>query len=407
MSRIIRRALSTFPPRAGPSTPTPTPIPTPSTLYPSAPSATSTLPQAVRRRRLESPPHPSASPSPLTDADLHSPENEKLFPLALERDYQDLIRSERFNAVRSQIKLEASVEQEQGEVDVDDAALRALFLKGTAEWRSRVRGYAPRGKQGRHDFLLGIMTGNAQLPAELMTGETAAAGEVTEADGTEQQSQSQSQINDYDSPSAQVVGQRVYLPNIQIRLMRNHTPEGEAYDPFIATFRIPPSMTKNDLRSYLLAVYNLKVSFIRTDNYIGEVGRTRTGSITRKGGASQTYKRAVVGLYEPFHYPDDMEELYAKGLEMGVGDKLAKARDTWLQQNYSLDVSQEMRKRAMFKYYKGGRWRSKTHANMGNTMREIMKRRQEREDSVAEEVKRRWALVGRDQAQAQTQTRTV
>ncbi|WVQ98133.1 hypothetical protein IAU59_005255 [Kwoniella sp. CBS 9459] len=393
MSRIIRRALSTFPPRAGPSTPTP------ATLYPSAPSATSTLPQAVRRRRLESPPHPTASPSPLTDADLHLPDNgDKKFPLALERDYQDLIRSERFNAVRSNIVSPFTETEQDGQVD--DAGLRSLFLKGTAEWRSRVRGYAPRGKQGRHDFLLGVMTGDAQLTA----------GGIAEAEGAEGEAkvaQEQSQSIDYDSPSAQVIGQRVYLPNIQIRLMRNHTPEGESYDPYIATFRIPPSMTKNDLRSYLLAVYNLKVTFIRTDNYIGEVGRTRTGSITRKGGASKTYKRAVVGLHEPFHYPDDMEELYARGLETGVGDKSAKARDTWLQQNYSLDISQEMRKRAMFKYYKGGRWRSKTHANMGNTIREIMKRRQEREDSVTEEVKRRWALVGQDQAGGQAQTQAA
>ncbi|WVF69717.1 hypothetical protein IAT40_004496 [Kwoniella sp. CBS 6097] len=405
MSRIIRRALWTFPPRAGPSTP--------STLYPSAPSATSTLPQAVRRRRLESPPHPSASPSPLSDADLHSSDNEKNFPLALERDYQDLIRSERFNALRNHLISPASnVSAEEGqEAEIDDAGLRSLFLKGTAEWRSRVRGYAPRGKQGRHDFLLGVMTGNAQLPVEIEgegEGEAATGAEDVEGEA-KAKAQEQTQINEYDLPSSQVVGQRVYLPNIQIRLMRNHTPEGESYDPFIATFRIPPSMTKNDLRSYLLAVYNLKVTFIRTDNYIGEVARTRTGSITRKGGASKTYKRAVVGLYEPFHYPDDMEELYARGLEMGVGDKLAQARDTWLQQNYSLDVSQEMRKRAMFKYYKGGRWRSKTHANMGNTIREIMKRRQEREDSVTDEVKRRWAAVGKDQAQtaAQTQTQTA
>ncbi|WRT64705.1 uncharacterized protein IL334_001639 [Kwoniella shivajii] len=347
MSRVLRRAFSTFPSRAGPSTPR---IP-PSTLFPSASSVATTSPQAVRRRRIEKPPHPSSSPSPLTDSDLHYANTEKKFPFELEKDYQSLLQSATFDET------------------LTDAELRATFLKGTAEWRSRIRGFAPRGKKGRHDFLVGIMGGEEE-------------GEGISNENT----------ND----SEQIVGQRIYLPNIQIRLMRNHVPEGESYDPFIATFRIPPSMTKNDLRSYLLAVYNLKVTFIRTDNYIPPVGRSRTGEVQRKGGQGRTYKRAVVGLNEPFHYPDDMEELYAQGIKNGMGDALAKARDTWLQENYSLKTSEEMRKRAMFKYYKGARWRSRTHANTGNTVREIMKRRQEREDNVSEEVKRRWSAIAHE-----------
>ncbi|WVR04701.1 hypothetical protein IAU60_001712 [Kwoniella sp. DSM 27419] len=359
MSRIIRRALSTFPPRAGPSTH----VPSPSTLFPSASSVSSTMPLAVRRRRAERPPHAQASPSPLSDADLHdvtlptASEGGKRFPLQLEQDYQDLLQSATFGDA------------------ADDQSLRALFLKGSAEWRSRLRGFAPRGRKGRHEFLLGVMDGT-KLESEAVASEGGEVGESASPD--------------------QIVGQRIYLPNIQIRLMRNHTPPGEAYDPYVATFRIPPSMTKNDLRSYLHAVYGLKVTFIRTDNYIGEVGRTRTGEVKRKGGSSQTYKRAVVGLYEPFHYPDDMEELYAQGEKLGLGDSLAKVRDTWLQENYSIRISEEMRKRAMFKYYKGAKWRSRTHANMGNTVREIMKRRQEREDKVTEEVKRRWSMVAQD-----------
>ncbi|EIW71189.1 hypothetical protein TREMEDRAFT_24146, partial [Tremella mesenterica DSM 1558] len=96
---------------------------------------------------------------------------------------------------------------------------------------------------------------------------------------------------------------RIYLPNIQIRMMRNHTPSGEPYDPFIATFRIPPSMTKTDLRSYLMAVYNLPVTFIRTDLYSAPVTRIWPGKIVKGGGSKKNYKRAIVGLLEPFHYP--------------------------------------------------------------------------------------------------------
>ncbi|KAK8847472.1 hypothetical protein IAR55_005330 [Kwoniella newhampshirensis] len=354
MSRVIRRAFSAFPPRAGPSS-----LPAPATLFPSASSATSTLPQSVRRRRAEHPPHPQSAPSPLSDPELHDPSSGKRFPLELEKDYRDLISSSEF--------------PDGG----DDAQLRGLFLKGTAEWKSRVRGFAPRGRTGRHEYLLGVMGGQ----------------KLTSSHGGEGEGEPTPTSTSASADPNQIVGQRIYLPNIQIRLMRNHTPPGQSYDPFIATFRIPPSMTKTDLRSYLLAVYNLKVTFIRTDNYIGEVGRSRTGEIKRKGGSSNTYKRAVVGLNEPFHYPDDMEELYAQGAKSGKGDEPALARDKWLEQNYSLRTSEEMRKRAMFKYYKGSRWRSRTHANLGNTVKEIMKRRKEREDKVTEEVKRRYALV--------------
>jgi large subunit ribosomal protein L23 len=108
----------------------------------------------------------------------------------------------------------------------------------------------------------------------------------------------------------QVVGYRVYLPNFTVKLMRNYTPPGQAYDPWIATFRMPIQVTKNDLRSYLKSVYGLDVSFIRTDIYYGKITRNRqTGRKERKAGSANNYKRATVGLYEPFHYPDDEQEL--------------------------------------------------------------------------------------------------
>ncbi|OXG12724.1 hypothetical protein C366_05539 [Cryptococcus neoformans Tu401-1] len=346
MSRIFRRALATFPPRAGPSSITP------ATLFPSASSAAATLPIAVRRRRTEHPPPKFASPSPLSDPALHDPESGKKFPLPLEQDYRDLLRTSEFDE------------------SLSDAELRALFLKGTAEWKARVRGYAPRGKKGRHAFLLKVMGGQK------------------EAEGIVPQ-----EVEGQNANPNTIVGQRIYLPNIQIRLMRNHTPPGEAYDPFIATFRIPPSMTKTDLRSYLAAVYNLQVTFIRTDNYLAPVGRTRTGEVRRLGGKGKTYKRAVVGLTEPFHYPDDLEELHAQSEYEGSGDAVTKARDKWLQDNYSLRMMEEMKDRALFKYYKGSRWRAISQSNVGVTVKEIMKRRKEREAAVAAAVKERYAAV--------------
>ncbi|KAK0434625.1 hypothetical protein EV421DRAFT_1892720 [Armillaria borealis] len=88
-----------------------------------------------------------------------------------------------------------------------------------------------------------------------------------------------------------------------IRLQENLT------IPTKPTFRIPLSITKTDIRSYLLAVYGVKTTYIRTDIYRPAVpGR----------GAPQTktaYKRAVVGLVEPFYYPHRVEEMDEKAKE--------------------------------------------------------------------------------------------
>jgi large subunit ribosomal protein L23 len=167
----------------------------------------------------------------------------------------------------------------------------------------------------------------------------------------------------YIETEGEIVGQRIYLPNVQIRLMRNNTPPGQSYDPTIATFRIPPSMTKTDLRSYLSTVYNLPVTFIRTDLYQPPIQRIVGGSQVRQSGSVKNYKRAVVGLVEPFHYPDDVEELRAKGQEAGVGDEWAQAREDWLNEKFQKDRMDENMKRARFKLYKGYRWRSRWHDN--------------------------------------------
>ncbi|TXT13161.1 hypothetical protein VHUM_01562 [Vanrija humicola] len=169
--------------------------------------------------------------------------------------------------------------------------------------------------------------------------------------------------------------------------MRNHTPPGEAYDPWVATFRIPPSMTKPDLRSYLLATYGLEVTFIRTDNYLAPLQRFQGGVIKRPTGSKKNYKRAVVGLKEPFHYPDDVDEMRA-GQWGGVeaGEIQASQREADLEQEYAIEQVKDYRKSLAMKMHKGWRWRAGTHDNAGNTIREIMRRRQEREAAIDAEV---------------------
>lgn len=224
-----------------------------------------------------------------------------------------------------------------GQFKGDEASARKAFLKGQVAWRSRIRGVS---KKKEKSILRGLR-------------EDGVVDEAVEEDEGET----------YLETEGEIVGQRIYLPNVQIRLMRNNTPPGQAYDPTIATFRIPPSMTKTDLRSYLQTVYNLPVTFIRTDLYQPPVMRIVGGNKVRQSGSVKNYKRAVVGLVEPFHYPDDVEELRAQGEEAGVGDKWSKAREDWLNEKFQKDRMDENMKRARFKMYKGYRWRSRWHDN--------------------------------------------
>lgn len=124
----------------------------------------------------------------------------------------------------------------------------------------------------------------------------------------------------------EIVGQRIYLPNIVFRLIPNAThfirPKQdrkankhanqrnkplamEQYNPYIATFRVPASLNKIDIKGYLKAVYNLETTFVstalmhKTRYQVGGRGEWKNGK------SKDNYKRAVVGLTKPFYYPND------------------------------------------------------------------------------------------------------
>ena len=135
----------------------------------------------------------------------------------------------------------------------------------------------------------------------------------------------------------EVVGQKVYLPNIVVRLVRNNTPPGEPYNPYEATFRIPQSVTKTDIRSYLLAVYGVKTTYIRTDNYISPWYRTQEGFRRRP---HKTYKRAVVGLVDPFYYPHRLEDM---------PEQQRKEREELLERNFAIQHQRNLRKQELLR----------------------------------------------------------
>ena len=170
-----------------------------------------------------------------------------------------------------------------------------------------------------------------------------------------------------------VVAQKIYLPNLIFRLVRNFTPPGQPYNPYEATFRVPQSTTKTDVRSYLSAVYGVQTTYIRTDNYLSP--RDRLGA--RK--QHKTYKRAVVGLVEPFYYPQAIEDMTTE-----ERDKLRSSLDD----RFSIDTKTFLRKYELLRLTKKGsmgwKWRTEATASRGNILRLIAERRAMREELIME-----------------------
>ncbi len=177
----------------------------------------------------------------------------------------------------------------------------------------------------------------------------------------------------------EVVGQKIFLPNIIFKLVRNHTPAGQPYNPYEATFRVPPSVTKTDVRAYLLAVYGVQTTYIRTDNYVSPLRKSRFGR-PLDGVADRTYKRAVVGLVEPFYYPlaeEDMDTEERAERRKFLQERLLVGRREHDMQAYFLRMTKGSDG-------KGWKWRTGTTASRGNILRLIAERRAERGQVVAE-----------------------
>ena len=171
-----------------------------------------------------------------------------------------------------------------------------------------------------------------------------------------------------------VVAQKIYMPNLVFRLVRNATPPGQAYNPYEATFRIPQSVTKTDVRAYLAAVYGVQTTYIRTDNYLSPRRLFVDRTIPHK-----TYKRAVVGLVEPFYYPRALEDMSKEEREK---------REGWIEERFQIKVRDMMRKLEYLRMSRKGssdwKWRTGSTASRGNILRLIAERRAMREEVIAE-----------------------
>jgi large subunit ribosomal protein L23 len=175
----------------------------------------------------------------------------------------------------------------------------------------------------------------------------------------------------------QVVGEKVYLPNIVIRLVRNHTPRGQPYNPYEATFRIPQSVTKTDLRNYLHAVYGVRMTYIRTDNYIAPLTHSMHNRRIQRGPSYKTYKRAVVGLVDPFYYPDAVEDMSSEE---------RKSHEDQIEEMFQLKKRRESVKNTLLfmtkRNSKDWKWMGEPTTRRGTILRRIAEQRAAREQAI-------------------------
>ncbi|KXN86603.1 54S ribosomal protein L23, mitochondrial [Leucoagaricus sp. SymC.cos] len=178
-------------------------------------------------------------------------------------------------------------------------------------------------------------------------------------------------LNKQGQKETQVVGQPVYLPNIIFRLVRNYTPPGQPYNPYEATFRVPHSVTKTDIRSYLLAVYGVKTTYIRTDNYFAPIPNLHQ----EKKKTYKSYKRAVVGLVDPFYYPHRMEDL---------PQEQRTERQEWIEQNFHVQQTKHIRKLQLLRITQGTVLKAPYATKRSHVLKLIAERRQKREGLVSQ-----------------------
>ena len=171
-----------------------------------------------------------------------------------------------------------------------------------------------------------------------------------------------------------VVAQKIYLPNLVFRLVRNFTPPGQPYNPYEATFRVSNSVTKTDIRSYLSAVYGVQTTYIRTDNYFPPKPHPMFGKTTRAA-----YKRAVVGLVEPFYYPQALDDMTAEERQK---------REHWIEESFHIKQRTFSQRYEFLRMTRsasqGWRWRTGATASRGNILRLIAERRALREGLISD-----------------------
>jgi large subunit ribosomal protein L23 len=89
----------------------------------------------------------------------------------------------------------------------------------------------------------------------------------------------------------------MWMPTMPMTLVSAKS--ATAVNPAYATFRVPPRMTKHEIREYLTKIYELPVRKVNTMNYDGKRKRllSQAGIIYYK---YKDFKKAIVYFHESF-----------------------------------------------------------------------------------------------------------
>ncbi|KAG8898957.1 hypothetical protein FRC00_002106 [Tulasnella sp. 408] len=102
-------------------------------------------------------------------------------------------------------------------------------------------------------------------------------------------------------------------------------------------------------------------------------GQTNT---KRVGGTETTYKRAVVGLVEPFIYPNAVEDMTAKERE---------ENEAWMEKMFQTKTFEKWRKE-MKQDSRTGMLSKRAMSNRGHILEKVMQKRKERDELMKDAV---------------------
>ncbi|KAG0039476.1 hypothetical protein BGZ82_008112 [Podila clonocystis] len=91
---------------------------------------------------------------------------------------------------------------------------------------------------------------------------------------------------------------KLYFPSTVLKLVRNGPQVPTVSN--ILTFRVPPSMNKFDIKSYLANIYQLNILTVRTANMPAKLAGHGGNTILKR----QKFKKAIVTIDGEFQWPE-------------------------------------------------------------------------------------------------------
>ena len=72
------------------------------------------------------------------------------------------------------------------------------------------------------------------------------------------------------------------------------------FPPHQAVFKVPPQLSKVDIKDYLSRLYNINITDVRTMNYLGKVKKDENGRVQKR----PDFKKAIITMDHDFVFPD-------------------------------------------------------------------------------------------------------